>query len=101
MPGRLLVIGLDRYLMRACDRIGIDAVVVCSHKSWDAGSALAPDSVEVLRAESQRAPEAILGRLARAGLHRFDGVVTTDEQAVVAAHLVGQALGIANADPAS
>jgi biotin carboxylase len=89
------MLGTDRYAMRACLEHDIDAVVVWGPGGRDNGFVDVPDGLRVLPVDDQSSVEAILMALHRAGLagHRFDGVQTTDEYALVTASLVAAHLG--------
>jgi biotin carboxylase len=97
----VLLLGGDRYVLEACARRGMDAVVICGFRSWDNGLVRIPRSFTVLHVEDQSSPEAILSALHRAGLAdlAFDGVQTTDEWSLVTAALLGQYLGCGSMDP--
>lgn len=98
---RVLMIGPDRYAMDACVRLGIDAVVVRSVKSWDGGLIQVPEQLTDLRVEDQTNPEHVLAGLHRAGLAAagFDAVHTTDEFALVTAALLAEHLGCRTMGP--
>lgn len=98
---RLLMLGADRYALEACDRLGVDAVVVSGPAALDDGLVQIPSWATVLRVDDQRSAEAILMALHRAGLGdaHFDGVQTTDEWALVVASLLARHLGCAFPDP--
>jgi biotin carboxylase/acyl carrier protein len=92
----LLLLGLDRYTLRACVTEGIPAVVVCSHTSWDRGSIEVPQQIPVLRVDDQRNAESVLSALHRAGLADggLRGLQTSHEESVVTAAVLGRALGL-------
>ncbi|MFJ1706980.1 acetyl-CoA carboxylase biotin carboxylase subunit family protein [Kitasatospora sp. NPDC088346] len=89
----VLLLGSARYVVDACARLGIDAVIASGAREHDA--ALAAPGQAVLRVDDQASPEAVLAALHRAGLaHRaFDAVVTSDEFALVTAGLIAEHLG--------
>lgn len=97
----ILMLGTDRYAMRACLEHDIDAVVVWGPGGRDNGFVDVPDGLRVLPVDDQSSVEAILMALHRAGLagHRFDGVQTTDEYALVTASLLAAHLGCDFPDP--
>jgi biotin carboxylase len=101
-PPSVLMLGLDRYVLRACVRHDVEAVAVCSHTVWDSGLDQIPDGIAVMRVDDQASVESVLTALHRAGLagHRFDAIYTTDEWALVTASVLGQILGCRSADPA-
>ena len=97
----ILMLGTDRYAMRACLKHDIDAVVVWGPGGRDNGFVDVPEGLRVLPVDDQSSVEAILMALHRAGLagHRFDGVQTTDEYALVTASLLAAHLGCDFLDP--
>ncbi|WP_328784331.1 ATP-grasp domain-containing protein [Streptomyces canus] len=97
-----LLIGVDRYVLRACGKRGIPAVLVYGSKWRDIGLPDLPDCVTPVFAEDECSPEAVLSALTRAGLagKRFSSVTTTNEFAIVNAALLAQALGCAGLPPA-
>lgn len=97
----LLMLGTDRYAMRACVEHGIDAVVVWGPGGRDNGFVDVPDGLRVLPVDEQNSIEAIMMALHRNGLadHRFDGIQTTDEYSLVAAGLLAAHLGCDFLDP--
>jgi len=76
-------------------------VVVWGPGGRDNGFVDVPDGLRVLPVDDQSSVEAILMALHRAGLagHRFDGVQTTDEYALVTASLLAAHLGCDFPDP--
>ncbi len=99
---RVLVLGTDRYLLRACVDHRVETVAVCGPLSWEKGLLRVPESVTVLRADDQSSVEAVLGALARAGMSggEFDAVLTNDEWSVVTAAVLARTLGFRGTDPA-
>ncbi|MFI5930587.1 acetyl-CoA carboxylase biotin carboxylase subunit family protein [Actinoplanes sp. NPDC051494] len=97
----LLLIGVDRYVLSACHRLGVDAVTVYGPYARDNGLQEIPDGGTAVFCDDHRNPEAVLTALHRAGLagHRFDAVQTTDERALVTTALLGTALGCRTVDP--
>ncbi|MGW5401761.1 hypothetical protein [Streptomyces sp. NPDC003952] len=95
-PPRILIVGLDRYGMRACVRLGLDTTVICGAASWDEGHIAVPDEVTVLLVDDHTSPEAVLMALDRAGLTgpAFDAVYTTDEDSLVMVGLLARHLGL-------
>ncbi|MFI8810456.1 MULTISPECIES: acetyl-CoA carboxylase biotin carboxylase subunit family protein [unclassified Streptomyces] len=98
---RLLIVGLDRYTLDACVRLGVDAVVVCGASGWDDGLMNVPPELTVLRVDDQSSAEAVLTGLRRAGLGAgdFDAVHTSDEYSMVTAGMVARQLGVPGLDP--
>jgi len=99
----LLMLGSDRYAMRACLAHGIDAVVVWGPGGRDNGFVPVPTGLLALPVDDQSSVEAIMMALYRAGLgeHRFDGIQTTDEWAMVAGSVLAPHLGCEFLDPAT
>ncbi|MDN3354832.1 hypothetical protein [Actinomadura sp. DC4] len=97
----LLMLGTDRYAMRACLEHDIDAVVVWGPGGRDNGFVDVPDGLRVLPVDDHSSAEAIMMALHRAGLvgHRFDGIQTTDEYSLVTAGLLAAHLGCDFLDP--
>ncbi|WP_274563189.1 ATP-grasp domain-containing protein [Streptomyces spiramyceticus] len=97
----VLLLGTDKYVMQACVRNGIDAVVVWGAAGYDHGLAEVPEELKVLLVEDQKNPETILMALHRAGLgnHRFDAVHTSDEWGLVTAGVLASYLGCRAIDP--
>lgn len=97
---RLLVVGLDRYTLDACVRLGVDAVVVCGAAGWDDGLMNVPPELTLLRVDDQSSVEAVLTALRRAGLgDDFDAVHTSDEYSMVTAGMLARHLGVPGLDP--
>jgi hypothetical protein len=99
----ILMLGTDRYAMRACLAHDVDAVVVCGPGGRDNGFVPVPDGLRALPVDDQSSAEAILMALHRAGLagHRFTGIQTTDEWAMVTGSLLAAHLGCDFLDPAT
>lgn len=97
----VLMLGTDRYAMRACVEHGIDAVVVWGPGGRDNGFVDVPEGLRVLPVDEQNSVEAIMMALHRAGLadRRFDGIQTTDEYSLVTASLLAPHLGCDFLDP--
>jgi hypothetical protein len=97
----ILMLGTDRYAMRACLEHDVDAVVVCAPGGRDNGFVPVPDGLRALPVDDQSSAEAILMALHRAGLgeHRFTGIQTTDEWALVTGSLLAGHLGCHFLDP--
>jgi hypothetical protein len=98
---RILMLGTDRYAMRACLDHGVDAVVVCGPGGRDNGFVDVPDGLRPLPVDDQASAEAIMMALHRAGLgsQRFDGIQTTDEWALVTGSVLAPHLGCDFLDP--
>jgi biotin carboxylase len=99
----ILMLGTDRYPMRACVKLGIDAVVVCGPSGRDNGFVPVPEGLRALPVDEQSSVDAIMTALHRAGLDglRFTGIQTTDEWALVPGSLLALHLGCEFLDPAT
>ena len=89
--------------MRACVAHDIDTVVICGPSGRDNGFVPVPDGLRALPVDDQSSVDAIMTALHRAGLdgHRFTGIQTTDEWALVSASLLAPHLGCEFLDPAT
>lgn len=89
------MISPDRYLVRACERLGVDAVAVYGQGLADAGVVSIPDHMTGLFAEDQKDPEAVLSAMSRAGLdrQRYAAVISANEYAIVLGALLATFLG--------
>ncbi|MFI6686447.1 acetyl-CoA carboxylase biotin carboxylase subunit family protein [Streptomyces sp. NPDC050485] len=98
---RLLLVGLDRYTLDACVRLGVEAAVVCGAAAWDDGLMSIPPELTVIRVDDQVSVEAVLMALRRAGLGAddFDAVHTSDEYSMVTAGMLARHLGVPGLDP--
>lgn len=78
------MIAPDRYLIRACVRLGINAVVICGQGITDAGVAVVPDHMTRVFVEDQKDAASVLGALFRAGLgeYPFAAVISANEYAI-------------------
>ncbi|WP_309056404.1 ATP-grasp domain-containing protein [Streptomyces sp.] len=92
---RVLLLGTDKYVMQACLRHDVDAVLIWGPGSYDYGLAEVPAGITVVRVDEQKNPEAVLMALHREGLADlpFDGVQTSDEWSLVTAGLLASHLG--------
>ncbi len=97
------MLGTDRYTMRACVKHDIDAVVICGPLGRDNGFVPVPGALRALPVDEQSSVDAIMTALHRAdlGSHRFTGIQTTDEWALVSASLLAPHLGCEFLDPAA
>ncbi len=97
------MLGTDRYTMRACVEHGIDAVVICGPAGRDNGFVPVPEGLRALPVDEQSGVDAIMTALHRAGLgrHRFTGIQTSDEWALIPASLLAPHLGCEFLDPAT
>lgn len=98
---RMLLLGPDKYVMEACVRGGVDAVVIWGAAGYDHGLAEVPPELTTLRVDEQKNPENILMALHRAGLAdtEFDAVQTSDEWALVTAGVLAAHFGCRAIDP--
>ena len=99
----ILMLGTDRYTMRACLTRDIDAVVICGPAGRDNGYVPVPEGLRALPVDDQSSVDAIMTALHRAGLdsHRFTGIQTTDEWAIIPGSLLALHLGCDFIDPAT
>lgn len=97
----VLVLGVDKYVLDACERHDVEAVVVVGAGQRDYALQPVPEGMTVLRVDSVSSPEAVLGALHRSGYaeRRFDGVQTSDEWAMVTAGMLAAHLGARAIDP--
>ena len=91
-------LGLDRHHFRACDALGWEVVAVCGRRAWDALGPEDPLPARVLVVESHRAVDDVLAALTRHDIDSAAAVITSDENALVAAAVVAGSLGAAAAD---
>ncbi len=95
------MLGTDRYAMAACVARGIDAVVVVGPAGRDNGYVPVPEPLRLLAVDDQASLDDIMTALYRAGLdgHRFTGIQTSDEWALIPASLLAPQLGCDFLDP--
>ena len=100
-PQRPLLIGVDRYVLRAFERRDAPAVLVYGPGWRDGGLPPVPRSVTAVFTEDERSPEAVLSAIRRAGLsgEHISSVSTTSEFSLVNAALVARALGCRGISP--
>jgi ATP-grasp domain len=98
---RPLFLGVDRYMLRACVRRDVPAVVVYGPDWRDGGLPTLPPGFTTVFTEDQRSPEAVLTALTRAGLagEQFTSVSAISEYAMVNAAVLAQALGCGGLSP--
>jgi biotin carboxylase len=91
----VLMISPDRYLIRACQRLGVTAVIIYGQGVADAGIATFPDGMTGVFAEDHKDAAAVLGALLRAGLQsrHFDAVISANEYAIPLAALLASYFG--------
>jgi hypothetical protein len=65
---RPLLLGVDRYMLRACGRRDAPAVLVYGPNGRDAGLPALPAGVTTVFTEDERSPEAVVTALTRARL---------------------------------
>lgn len=97
----VLLLGADQYVIRACERYDVDAVLLCPSMAYDDGRLRPPPRMTVLRVDDVTNAETCLAALHRAGLsdRRFDAIQTSWEYSVVTAAVLSQALGCRFIDP--
>lgn len=97
----VLLIGPDRHAMRACERLGVRAVVVYGTASRDDGTMYRYDGMTPVFVDDLRGADAILAALHRAGLGgtRFEGVVPGNEYTLVLGGLLAKTLDCRGVDP--
>jgi biotin carboxylase len=91
----ILMISPDRYLIRACQRLGVHAVIIYGPGVADAGLARIPAGMTGVFVEDHKDPASVLAALARAGLGagHFDAVVSANEYAVVVGAMLASHFG--------
>jgi biotin carboxylase len=91
----VLMLTPDRYLIRACDRLGVNTVIVYGQGVADSGSVRFPDGMRTVFAEDHKDATYVLSALARAGLANlhYDAVLCANEYAVPLAALVASHYG--------
>lgn len=99
----VLLLGTDRYVLRACERIGVKAVVIYDAAARDNAYTVLPECATGLFVEDVHNPSDILAALERAELSdaQFQGIQTTDEHAVTLAAMLGLALNCRSYSPAT
>ncbi len=88
----VLIIAPDRYLIRACQRLDLGAVIIYGQGIADAGLASIPEGMTGVFAEDQKDATSVLAALARSGLadYPFDAVVSANEYAIPLAGLLAE-----------
>lgn len=88
----VLIIAPDRYLIRACKRLDLGAVIIYGQGIADAGLASIPEGMTGVFSEEQKDATSVLAALARAGLadYPFDAVVSANEYAIPLAGLLAE-----------
>lgn len=91
----VLVVAPERYLIRACERMGINTVAVYGQGMFDAGIIQIPDHMTSIFTEDHKDATYVLAALTRAGLtgHPFDAVICANEHAVPLAALLASHFG--------
>jgi biotin carboxylase len=84
------MIAPDRYLIRACERNGVDAVVIYGQSTYDAGIIRIPDHMTGVFVDNQTDAASVLAALSRAGVgdRHFDAVLSSNEYAIPLAALL-------------
>jgi len=91
----VLMVSPDPYLIRACERLGVDAVVIYGQNLADAGVVSLPAHMSGVFAEDYKNPEAVLAALLRRGLldRRYDAVIAGAEFGIPLSALLAAFLG--------
>src|ERR1700683_3117604 len=86
----VLIISPDRYLIRACQRLDVGAVIIYGPGIADAGLARVPDGMTAVFVDDQKDAASVLAGLARHGLadYPFDAVISANEYAIPLAALL-------------
>jgi hypothetical protein len=99
----VLILGTDKYILQAAQRLDVEVVVAWGSGAYDYGLQEVPPGMTTIRVDDVANPESILMALHRAGLadRRFDAVQTSDEWAVITAGVLASYLGCRGTDPAT
>lgn len=99
----LLILAPDRYVLRACRKLGVPHVVVFGARHRDLGFQEIPAPAIPVFCEDHHKPEAILTALHRAGFgdRQFTAVQTTIEPLLITASVLGRALGARAISPST
>ncbi|MFJ6169134.1 ATP-grasp domain-containing protein [Micromonospora orduensis] len=91
----MLILAPDRYVLRACRRLGVPHVVVYGARHRDLAFQEIPAPAIPVFCEDHHKPEAVLTALHRAGFgdRQFTAVQTTIEPLLITASILGRALG--------
>lgn len=86
----VLIIAPDRYLIRACQRLDVGAVIIYGQGIADAGVAKIPEGMTGIFVDDQKDAASVLAALARHGLADFPfaAVVSANEYAIPLAGLL-------------
>jgi biotin carboxylase len=97
----VLLIGSDRAALRACERLGVRAVLLYGGSTRDEGLMPRFDGLTPVFVDDMRGADSVLAALHRAGLGgtRFDGVVPGNEYTLVLGGLLAGLLGCRGLDP--
>lgn len=98
---RVLVLGADKCIFEACEKRGVEPVLVVGSALFDFGLQPIPEDITCLLVDDLSNVEGVLAALHRAGLAdaNFVGVQTGDETAVVTAGMLGRHYGCPAIDP--
>lgn len=98
----VLLVGVDQYVLRACELHQVDAVVISNSGAYDSGRIKLPTGGRLIRVDEVTNVEDVLTALYREGLGdvKFDAVQTTWEYATVTTAVLARALGCRSIDPA-
>jgi len=91
---------MDMPVLYACERHDVESVAVFGSREWDRGG-IFPERTRRVLVDRQTDIDSVLSALAREGLanHRYSGVQTSDEMAVVLSGALGRSLGVRSIDP--
>lgn len=97
----VLIVAADSYVLRACERHDVEAVLLCNSSAYDGGRLRPPPRTTVIRVDDVTSAEDCLGALYRAGMadRQFDGIMTTWEFSAVTVAVLGPVLGCRVIDP--
>ncbi|WP_328899946.1 ATP-grasp domain-containing protein [Streptomyces sp. NBC_00441] len=98
---RILAVGIDKFFLRACSRLGVEAVVVYSTTEKESGQLDVPPGIRMVFAQETRKIESILMALAREGMGEldFDAVHSSREDGIVVASALAALFGARSIPP--
>ncbi|HEV2345267.1 MAG TPA: ATP-grasp domain-containing protein [Actinocrinis sp.] len=97
----VLLVGADPYVLRACERHDVEAVLLCNSGAYDSGRVRLPAGSTMIRVDDVTNVEDLVAGLHRAGLgdKKFDAVQTSWEFSAVTVAALGRVLGCRTIDP--